>query len=195
MRRVVYFGMFITLTLMASGCAGTIPTDTYIPQNYVRYENQNEVDMGVFTYIPLTNTKLKLKPNQVQNTALGSIYISTDVAGLVKRATALELEKSGFLLKDSSNITIAGDILELKADDLGYSVHWTYKIRYKIQNKETNKLLFSREYHPPMKKTGKFGLPSDFAPVIYEVILDGYDMFVRDSEVKALFDNAPKTAK
>ena len=38
------------------------------------------------------------------------------------------------------------------------------------------------------KKTGKFGMPSDYAPVIYEMILEGYNMFIRNPEVRSILD-------
>lgn len=185
---MVIFGFVCFLLL--SGCAGTIPTDSYSPQNYVRYDHHNKADMGAFTYAPLANASLKMKPNQIQNTALGSIYISTNVADMVKRATALELEKTGIVLTDQSSIAIGGDVLEFKADDLGYSVHWTYAIRYKIIDKNTRQNLYVREYRPEMKKTGKFGLPSDLAPIVHEIVLNGYDLFIRDPEVRKILDSS-----
>lgn len=188
MQNIVRSGLIAVLAVLIAGCAGTIPTDTYTPQNYVRYNNQNEIDMGTFTYVPLTNLKSGLKSNQLQNTTFGNIYISTDVADMVKRGTALELEKTGLLLKDSANLVLTADILELKANDFGYSVHWTYKVRYKIQDKQTGSMLLSKNYHPPMKKTGKSEQPSDLAPVVHQVVLDGYDMFIRDPDVRALLD-------
>lgn len=185
-----HIGLFFTVCslLFLSGCAGTIPTDSYVPQNFVRYEFQNKTDMDLFTYAPLSDPRLNLKPNQIQNTAIGSIFISTNVADLVKRATALELEKTGIFLTDQANIAIGGEVLEFKADDLGYSVHWTYGVRYRILEKSSGKKLYEQEYRPEMKKTGKFGLAGDYAPIIHEIILNGYDMFIRDPEVRILLD-------
>ncbi len=190
MRKLFSLAAIVACLLMV-GCAGTLPTESYTPQNIVRYEYKNSVDVGRFTYVPLADEKLKLKPNQVQNTAIGSMYIGTDVAELVRRATALELEKTGIMLNDQSPITVSGDVLELKADDLGYSVHWTYAIDYKIIDKTSGQSLYTHEYRPPMRKTGKFGLPSDYARIVHELVLDGYDMFIRDSAVRTALDKAP----
>jgi hypothetical protein len=187
MRKLMLIMMAVACLGM-TGCAGTIPTDAYIPQNFARYDYGNSVDMGTFRYVPLSDAKLNLKPNQIQNTAMGSVFISMNVADMVKRATALELEKTGLVLKDLANIAVAGDILEFKADDLGYSVHWTYAIRYKIISKPSGRPIYEHEYRPEMKKTGKFGLPSDFASSVYETILSGYDMFIRDPKVRELLD-------
>ena len=192
MRKVFLLTVLLAI-VFASGCAGTIPTDSYTPQNFVRYDHNNAVDIGNFTYQPSLNEKIK--PNQIQNTAMGSIFISTNVADMVRRVTALELEKTGLKLTDQASIVIAGDVLELKADDLGYSVDWTYAVRYKIHAKKDGSTLFSREYRPPMKSTGKFGLPSDLAPVVHEIVLNGYDMFIRDPDVRKLLDKAPEPPK
>jgi hypothetical protein len=192
MKKLLFVFMAVAIMGMA-GCAGTIPTDSYTPQNFVRFDHNNPVDMGNFTYQPFLDGKVK--PNQIQNTAIGSIYVSSNVAEMVRRATALELEKTGLKLTDKTDIAVAGDVLELKADDLGYSVDWTYAVRYKILAKKDNSPLFTREYRPPMKSTGKFGLPSDLAPIVHEVILNGYDMFIRDPEVQKLLDKAPEPEK
>ena len=179
-----------TVAVLASGCSATIPTDSYTPQNFVRYQHQNNVFVGNFSYLPETDPKLKLKPNQIQNTAMGTIYISTNVADLVRRATALELEKTGMFLSDKASIIISGDVLEFKANDLGYSIHWTYGIRYRISDKLTGQSLYAKEFRPEMKKTGKFGTASDYAPVVHEIVLNGYDMFIRDDEVRKILDVA-----
>jgi hypothetical protein len=188
MRRAILVLAAVVACGVVCGCAGTLPTNSYIPQNYARYDHGNIVDMGVFTYAPMSDEKRPVKSNQIQNTAAGSIYISTDVADMVKRATALELEKTGLVLKDLADIVISGDVLELKADDLGYSVHWTYVVRYKISNKASGNPLYAREYRPEMKKTGKFGMPSDYSSVVHEMVLSGYDMFIRDQKVRDLLD-------
>lgn len=61
-------------------------------------------------------------PQPVGEHGVGSIFLPANVADLVQRATALELEKTGILLSDSNPLELSGDVLEFKADDLGYSV-------------------------------------------------------------------------
>ncbi|HTH48748.1 MAG TPA: integrase [Candidatus Limnocylindria bacterium] len=169
----------VLVLFLLTGCAATIPV-TYAPQNFVRF--QGSADIGTFTYVPASQGKVKA--NQLQNTAVGSIFIALDVADLVKRATALELEKSGVTIGDKSPIRISGDVLELKAADLGYSVDWTYSVRYKITQSADGTTLLEKTYSADPKKTGKFGLPSDYGPSINEMILSGYDKFARDPEAR-----------
>lgn len=65
---------------------------------------------------------------------------------------------------------------------MGYSVIWNYSITYKFIRKSDNTVVYSKNFTPEPKKTGKFGLPMDFANVVAEVVLSGYDMFIRDPE-------------
>lgn len=190
MGKTFIISFILMLLVFLSGCAGTIPTDSYTPQNHIRYENANSIAVGTFTYSP--TCKYPIAPNQIQNTAVGSIYISSNVSDFVKRATALELEKTGLRLSDLASIAVSGDVLEFMADDLGYSIHWTYRIRYKLIDQQTGHELYSAEYKPDIKKTGKFGLASDFSSSVSDVVLDGYTLFARDTKVRALLDSANK---
>jgi hypothetical protein len=120
----------VIAALLLAGCAGTIPVN-YSPQNFARYEGR--ADVGPFGYAPADTGKVK--PNQIQSTAMGTILLTANIADLVQRATALELEKTGIRLGDSNPLMVSGEVLEFKADDLGYSVDWTYAVRYKISRK------------------------------------------------------------
>ena len=191
MGKTFFIAFFLLGSIFLTACAGTIPTDSYIPQNHIRYENANSIAIGVFTYSP--TSKHPIAPNQIQNTAVGSVYISSNVSDFVKRATALELEKTGLRLSDLATMAVSGDVLEFMADDLGYSIHWTYCIRYKIIDQQTGNELYSAEYRPDIKKTGKFGLASDFSSSVNDVVLDGYTLFAKDAKVRALLDSASKT--
>jgi len=185
MKRHVYLNAILGLvsTILIYGCAGTLPV-TYVPQNFARY--QGRVDIGHFTYEAADQGKVK--PNQIQNTALGQIYIGANVSDFVQRATALELEKTGFNISDSNPLQISGEVLEFKADDLGYSVDWTYSIRYKVTRKKDSSELLNKVYTAEPKKTGKFSrAAADYGPSVNEMVLSGYDKFIRDEEVRNIF--------
>lgn len=134
--------------------------------------------MGEFVYAPVAEGKIK--SNQIQNTAIGSLYMAEDVADLVKRATALEFERSGLTVIDRAQNEIRGDIYEFKADDLGFSVDWTYKIKYGLYDTATGDELLSNIYEADPKRTGKFGLPSDFTPSINQMIRNALEKFMAD---------------
>jgi len=195
----------IGLALGISACSGTIPVN-YTPQNFVRFEASTNI--GPFTYAPSKTSeeivepakavnpgafngsaprRLSIAPNQIQNTAAGQIYLGVNVADLVQRATALELEKTGFNIDDRSPLRLSGEVLEFKADDLGYSVDWTYAVRYVIDQKGDGSILLNETYVAEPKRTGKFGQPADYAPSVNEMILSAYDKFIRDPRVQAIF--------
>jgi hypothetical protein len=67
-----------------------------------------------------------MESNQIKNTAIGKIYIGSDIAKFVQRATALEMERSGIILDDRGGRVVVGNIRDITADDLGYSVDWSY---------------------------------------------------------------------
>ena len=175
--------IFAIISLLAITACGTVPVK-YEAQNFYRVEDakKTEVTVGDFNYIPFNEGKLDA--NQLHNTAMGRIYIATNVADYVKRATALELEKSGYKLSDKAKLKIQADILDFTADDLGYSIDWDYSVKYKIYDNEKNTLVFEKVYKTESTKTGKFGLPEDYTPSINEKILNGYDLFIRDSDAQ-----------
>jgi hypothetical protein len=180
-----YYSIILLLLFFGIGCAGTIPA-TYVPQNFARYHGR--ADIGPFTYEPAD--KGIVKPNQIQNTALGQIYIATNIAEFVQRATALELEKTGFNISDQNPLQISGEVIEFKADDLGYSVDWTYSIRYKITRKKDSAVLLNKIYVAEPIKTGKFSrAASDYGPSVNEMVLSGYDKFIRDEEVRNILSS------
>ena len=170
-----------------SACAGTIPV-AYEPQNFVRYEGR--ADVGKFTYTPAQLGKLD--PNQIENTAVGTtIYIGADVAEFVRRATALELEKTGVALTDRSPVQVSGEVLRFKAGDFGFNIDWTYCVRYKVTRKSDSREVLDAVYKVE-KKSGKSNLASDLTPSVNELILSGYDQFIRDDRTRAVLAASPE---
>ena len=163
-----------------AGCAGTIPVN-YTPSNIVRYVGSAHV--GDFSYQPAHPGKVAT--NQIQNTAIGKIFLPSSVSDLVRRATALELEKTGISI-GAGDVQVSGDVLEFKADDLGYSVDWTYSVRYVITNRESGAELLNKIYEADPIRTGKFGVASDFSSSINDAILSGYSKFIGDPEARAI---------
>jgi|GEM_PF-1603901 hypothetical protein len=187
MKRLLPVSLLLIGVLWMAGCSGHIPVDTYIPKNVSVYTTTVPVAVGQFTYEPIST--LGMKSNQLENTAVGNVYLSTDVAELVREATCLELIKSGFSIKPNTALAITGDILKFKVDDLGYSIHWTYEIRYNILNKKTKQTVFSREYRPEMMKTRKlFASLATFKQFVHKVVLSGYELFINDSDVRAILE-------
>ena len=191
MRRVLVLAVAMACLGLAGCGPVVIPTNPYFPQGGVRIESNTAVDVGVFTYIPARgskHTQYPLRQNQLQTGGLNNVHLAHDIASLVKRITALELEKSGLLLRDGSNLLIEGDVLKFEMDYIGVSIDWTYVVMYRIIDKKQRKKLYEQVYVPEMKHTGKFQAPSDFSSTITELIFSGYEMFIRDPYVRDLVE-------
>lgn len=159
--------------------------------NTTTYANQNEVVLGEFVYSAMTTRGMRA--DQIENTAIGTIYTGVSIANLVRQATARELSKTGLIMNDKADISISGDVTTFKAADLGYTIDWTYGIAYTISRKSTSETLFSRHYTPPMMTTRKnFMSQASFVQFMHKVILSGYTLFIADPDVKAILD-APST--
>ena len=163
---VLDFGFFL------NACAGTVPTE-YNSQSCIKIKNQ-ELDIGDFTYERFN--KGKVKNNQMANTAIGGMYIGEDVSEYFKRATGIELSSSSMKIKAKEAKVITGKVSEFEADDLGYSVDWIFKAQYLMKNK--NNIIIDKTYSAKGRKTGKFGLPSDYTSVVNLLMLDVIEQFM-----------------
>lgn len=178
------------ICLLVAGCAGTLPA-SYTPQSFMDV-GTGVVEIGKFSYGPAMSGDVD--SNQLQNTAAGSIYISTDVSSFVRRATALELERAGLQVMERSPYLIEGKVQEFKIDDLGYSVDWTYKIRYVLKSKDAGKNIIDKVYNVGPVRTGKFGKPSDYTPSINQLVLRAIEKFMEDLKGTGLFAPAEQEA-
>ncbi|MEM9046720.1 MAG: hypothetical protein AAGC81_18725, partial [Pseudomonadota bacterium] len=143
------------------------------------------VEVGDFIYSPAAVGDVEA--NQLQNTAIGSIMIGTSVSDFVRRATALELERSGLEIVSDAPLMVTGDVKEFLLDDLGYSVDWSYSINYRLQNAQSGEPIIDKLYKTPTVTTGKFGLPSDLTPSINQMILNSLEQFIRDVRESGVF--------
>lgn len=163
-------------TLLLSACSGTLPV-TYTPQSFQKVPGLS-LTLGEFEYEP--SNAGQVASNQIQNTALGIIYIGEDVARYVRRATAIELERAGVIIGQSDSLVLHGKIIEMKLDDLGYSVDWTYIVNYTMIDKSSGQWVFNNTYRAKPRTTGKFGQPSDFTASANLMILDGIEQLMED---------------
>lgn len=152
----------------------------------MRYDSPSSIEVAAFAYHPLIDGKVKLA-NQIRNTAAGSIHISTDVSEFVRRINALELEKTGILLNDKSEIQLSGDIIEFYIDDVGYSATIHYSIMYIIRNK-SGKVLYSKTFTPTPLKVGKFGTAAEAVQSLNGQVSTAYDMFIKDQAVRDILN-------
>lgn len=178
MRMIALLGL-----MLLTACAGTVPA-SYTPQSYMNI-GKGTVAVGEFSYLP--HQTGKLKSNQIHTTSLGTLLIATDVSKFVMRATALEMQRAGLSIRDSSQYLIEGEISKFKADDLGWSVDWEYSITYRLIDKSSGDLIIDRFYEAKPIKTGKFGNPGDYTPSLNEMVLDPIEQFMIDIKNSGVF--------
>jgi len=117
---------FAALGLVVSGCAESIPIE-YTPSSTLTAAGA--VKVGDFAYEP--TLKGKMKPNQIHNTAMGTVLLDKNVDVFYRNAVFTELRFVGVKV-GTGDKTLTGDIKEFLIDDLGYSVDWTIDVDYRI---------------------------------------------------------------
>lgn len=99
-------------------------------ENWARDVGVGPVRVDPFRYQPHHDEKGKLEANQIENTAIGSIYITQDVSGFVRDAVKMELHFMGYDYSESSFRAIRGNVKRFVADDLGYSIDWRLEAEF-----------------------------------------------------------------
>lgn len=136
------------LLLFLTGCASTIPLN-YAPSSVLTGTGQ--VQVRDFVYLPAQTGKIK--PNQVRNTALGSILFDRNIDVFVRDAVFAELRFVGIKVGGEGN-QLTGEIQEFLIDDLGYSVDWTLTVRYFV--KDGSGTVLYDQVKTTQRKTNKF---------------------------------------
>ena len=106
---------------------------------------------------------------------------------MVKNFTAKELSITGIKV-GTGKLTLLGNVKQLKIDDLGYSVDFSYIINYKIL--KNGSIVWNKDYSPNSVTVSKFdGNPRQIITTqTYRLIASGYEKFINDNGVKALLE-------
>jgi len=142
-----YIG-FILLVVFFAGCGPKNIVINYAPSSTMVVNG--ETSIGEFEY--LASKKFKVKPNQIRNTALGSIYFEKNINEYLKDAVFNESRLVGINISSDENL-LTGQINDFLIDDLGYSVDWVLDITY---NLEKNGVLCYSKSKVTNKNTSKF---------------------------------------
>jgi uncharacterized lipoprotein len=158
------------LAVLVTGCTTPPLTLNYAPTSTMTVEG--EMSVGDFRYIPgETET---IKPNQIKNTAMGSIIFEKNIDQYIETAVFTESRFVGIKLQDSAT-QVTGEINEFLIDDLGFSVDWTLDIRYMVDG-------CYDKTHRIEKTTGKF---VNVFGSLNEVIKLNIEMLFEDSQFKS----------
>ncbi len=143
----------IGIAVILTGCSSAPITLNYAPSSTMSVEG--EVKVGDFKYLPGENNK-KIKPNQIRNTAMGSILLEKNVDEYFETALFTESRFVGLDVKESEN-QLTGEIIEFLIDDLGYSIDWTLEVNYVMKKSDGSDCY--NKIHKIAKNTAKFANP------------------------------------
>lgn len=154
----------------------------YQSQNYIRINSA--ATLGEFAYEPATQGLVK--PNQIQNTAIGNIYFDRPITEIAKQINAAELELTGITVGTGS-LKILGNIKQFTITDLGFTNTSQYTINYKIMR--NNAVIWDKDYTPQPLTLSKFdNAPYRFRTYIFRIIGSGYEKFINDNGVKQILE-------
>lgn len=137
------------------GCANPGLTVNYSPSSVK--SAQGSLDVGEFKYSAVDKSAKPMPPKQIRNTAMGEIVLDREVAKFVRDGVFAELRFVGIkMVPEAKQLT--GDVQEFVIDDLGYSIDWTFRIKYDLTDKATGKVVYSST-KLIQRKTDKFGNP------------------------------------
>jgi len=174
----IKFILFVTAAIFLSGCATPNLTLNYAPSSTMTVEG--EMNVGSFRYLPGENGKVK--PNQIRNTAFGSVLFEKDINKYMETALFTESRFVGIKMKETG-VNVSGEIIEFLIDDLGFSIDWTLEVRYLIEG-------CYNEVHTLEKKTEKFG---NVFGSLNEVIKLNIEKLFADKAFQACINNGPVT--
>lgn len=172
------------LFLLLLGCAVltscTTPiTLVYTPGSLIT--GKGEIKVEPFKYVPAQ--KGIVQPNQIRNTAIGSIQLNENIDQFVTNAILSEFKYAGYTIR-SGKLTLFGEIREFLADDLGYSVDWTFDVDYDLRSDETGKSLITKAVHVSYRSDKFVGALN----AVSLVIRSSFDDLMKDQVVRSALD-------
>ena len=179
MKILVKFTILSFCLTMLVACATSKPlTMAYSTQSLPR--GNSDMNAETFRYLPDNKALL---PNQIENTAMGSILLDKDVSEYVKHAFLLELERSGyFSLKPKTILNC--DIMRFKCDDLGHSVDWYLDMTCHFIDYSSKKEVATGSANIAKMGLQKFGGLENFQRGLNSVIFEAYEKIISSPEAK-----------
>ena len=176
---------FVTATIIATAFSVAGCTPPSFPVNYAPSSTltaSGTVEVADFEYVPAT--KHEVDPNQLKNTALGSIKVDQNVSELYRNAVFTELRFVGIKVT-GGNKKLSGKINEFLVDDLGGSVDWTLDVDYVVTDATTGTAVYRSE--KGTKKTHQMKSAGAFPVSLNQVIRENIEALIQDPDfIKAI---------
>lgn len=102
-------------------------TIIYTPRSVI--DLRGHVEVADFGYIP---ARPGIEPNQIPNTALGSIRLSEPLGTFIGNAVRQELRTSGVSLQPGAPCRLTGEISHVRIEDLGFDADFNLSVRYRL---------------------------------------------------------------
>ena len=119
----------IALGIVLSGCETAPIPVSYTPSSTLTATGA--IQVGDFKYMPAVTGKIK--PNEIHNTAMGTVLLNENVDKFFRDALFTELRFIGVKV-GTGDKQLTGTIKEFLIDDLGYSVDWTVDVDYVVKD-------------------------------------------------------------
>ena len=142
--------IILVLAVLLNGCSTAPITVNYAPSSTMTLEG--ELKVGDFRYLPGEINK-DIQPNQIRNTALGSVILEKNIDVYFETAMFTESRFVGIKVKESDTV-VSGEIIEFLIDDLGYSIDWALEVKYIVKTEKGTECY--NKTHRLDKHTAKF---------------------------------------
>jgi hypothetical protein len=180
MKRLAGSLLLVSAFALLPGCSGTFQTQ-YAPASAIR--GSSRLVIGDVTY---ESAKLgRAKPNQIENTAVGAVYIDSTVEEYVRRAYVQEIERSGFR-RGPDAMKLGVTVHRLLADDVGYTVIWTLDETFVLNASDGKELV--RKRITTTEKTGKMVSKARLVGALNGIVTRAYERFFDEPDVASLRD-------
>jgi hypothetical protein len=176
--------VFFALSLTSCGITYTV-TFTYSPGSIFKgspgsiskLKGNGPVKVEKFIYVP--NAEGKVKANQIQNTAIGSIFTTENVDKFITESVIKQLSFVGYSVDDSSGRIVSGSINEFMRDDLGVSCAWSLSVKYEVEKEGKN--VYSNTFNA---KTSTPKEPEFVQGAVYQIVRECIEKFLKDAHEK-----------
>lgn len=166
--------------LALAACSGLVVMD-YKPSSLI--QGDGSVRLGRFDYSP--QGKVRIEPNQVEDTLFMPVYLDQPVASYVRKAFALELKFAGFNTHDPESVTMFANIRKLESDHISVGINWTMIVDYSFAyNGDT---VYGRTVTTKIHSS-KVNAPFE---AINKIIRISFEQIMTDPVVKKLLHFAP----